>query len=79
MYSWLKDRSPNTWIRHNKNVFCTHLNSGFWKVDFKGYFFPHKDIWVSGLLEQGLKNVELGPSEGGSLAALFLGLPAEDM
>ena len=56
----------------------THLNSGFWQIDFERDLLPHEDVRVSRLLEQGLEDVQLGPGEGCPLPPLLpVGRPGE--
>lgn len=49
----------------------SNLNSGFGQVDFKCYFFTHKNIWISSFAEQRFENVKLGSGERRPLSSLL--------
>lgn len=54
-----------------KNILLTNLNSGLGQVDFKCYFFTHKNIGISSFAKQRLENVELSASERRSFSSLL--------
>jgi hypothetical protein len=49
----------------------SYLYPGFWKVNFEGHLFPHEDVRVASLGEQGLQDIQLCAGERSPLAALF--------
>ena len=53
------------------SVFEPNLDPRFREVDLEGHLLPHEDVWIPGLVEQGLQNVELGSGEGRALPTLF--------
>lgn len=68
-FDWNDSRVSNK-MEIQKKMF-TNLNSGFGQVDFKCYFFTHKNIWISSFAEQRLENVELGSGECRPLSSLL--------
>lgn len=68
-FDWNDSRVSNK-MEIQKKMF-TNLNSGFGQVDFKCYFFTHKNIWISSFAEQRFENVELGSGECRPLSSLL--------
>lgn len=50
-----------------------YLHPGFRQVDLEGHLLSHEDVWVAGLGEQCLQDVQLCPGEGGALPTLLPG------
>jgi len=55
-------------------VLNAYLDPGLRKVNFEGHLLPHEDVWVPGLGEQRLKNIQLRPGESRPLPTLFPGV-----
>lgn len=48
-----------------------HLDSGLRQVDLERHLLAHEDVWVAGLGEQRLEDVQLRAREGGALPPLL--------
>lgn len=48
-----------------------YLHTWLRQVDLESHLLPHEDVWVAGLGEERLQDVQLCSGEGGALPALL--------
>lgn len=66
-------RPEHSGLHLGSSLLLQYLDTWLRQVDLEGHLLPHEDVWVAGLWEERLQDVQLCAGEGGALPALLPG------